>query len=832
MIARTQTSRNPRDILQALVIVLSFVCGDAFGIQHMVEMITPRGAGRGERVQILVHGVYLEDPQELVFQRPGIRCVALESVAGETAETSLAHGSRMGKGVRATLEIALDCPLGEHTIRVRSRRFLSEHATFWVGPFRTVEERESRRGENDAPRSAQEVAMGSTVNGRILPGDDADVDCYAVDLRKGQRLGVELEAVRLGTLNFGGENDCQIRVLSPAGKVLVRCDDTALWLQDPFASLEVPEAGRYVVEVSQQMHTPGEHCHYRLHLGDFRRPSTVYPAGGRPGELITATLFEEGGAADGIRSDIRMPQVALTSEIGVFDAFPEGVGALPSGLPMRVTNQPNILEDPEQTRGGGQRFDLPAALNGVLTRDGEVDRWRFRAVRGERWIFRVYARALGTPVDARIVVRKGHGEGAVILDADDATLAARGYWSCHTRLKPKALLDPAEVFEAPEDGDYLLEVSDTRGMGSRDGIYRIEIERQVDGLHPYVLGQFAFKVVRNVSFVVPQENRWSLPVLLGESLGTRFKGDLEVEAVGLPEGVTMDGGKVVQGLRNTQVTFHASRAARPGTYPIRLRARALDGRRIDGNGQQGVTLSDRRGGFAWHSVWLEEFMLAVVDPAPFRIEPSLSGCSLSRNGEVTVGLKIQRASGFDGPLELQADWLPPGVEKGPPVVVGVGQTQAEIRLRASDKAMLGEWSFAITGSTTEGSILDGAGCRLVTTPRISLLVGEPYLKANIQRTAIERRKRGVMEVEFDENRALPGPSQVELKRLPHGVHQVGPAVQLLPGQRSCRFELEVSADALVGQYKEILVEVAIREGAQVVRQQIGNGILRVDPEKR
>jgi hypothetical protein len=819
-------------VLRAAALLVGALGSHLWAIQHMVEMVTPRGAGRGERVEVIVHGVNLEDPQEMVFYRPGIRCVALEALRADEAGTSLAHGSRMVRGARAILEVAPDCPLGEHVLRVRSRRFFSEQATFWIGPFPSVSERELKRGENDSTERAESLSIGSTVNGRILPGEDADVDCYAVELRKGQRLSAELEAVRLGTLNFGGENDCQIRVLSPDGRVLVKCDDTALWLQDPFVSVVAETAGRYVVEVSQQMHTPGDHCFYRLHVGEFRRPTVVYPAGGRRGEVLDVTLFEDGDSGLETRSEIRLPESATRSEIAVFNAFPPSAGNVPSGLPMRVTELPNVLENPAQTGDAGQVFQLPAALNGILARDGEVDRWRFRAIKGQRWVMRVYARALGTPVDARMVVRQAGLDGAVLLDADDATLAARGYWSCHSRLKPRALLDPAEVFEAPADGEYVLEVSDTRGIGSRMGVYRVEVERHVDGFHPYVLGQFAFKVARSVSFVVPQGNRWSLPVLLGEGLGTRYKGDLELEVAGLPEGVTMEGGKFVQGMRNSQVTFHAKGSVPQGVYPIQLRARAQDGHPIQGGGQQGVTLSDRRGGFAWHSVWLDEFMLAVVDPSPFRVESTASRWSVARNGEVSIELTVERAGGFEGALELQADWLPPGVEKGPPVKVAAGQTRAELRLRASEKAMLGDWSFAITGSTTDGSMLDGAGCRLVTTPRLGLSVAEPYLKANIQRTAIERRKRGVVVVEFEENRGLPSASMVMLKRLPHGVTQTGPEVQLMPGQRSCRFEVEVGPDALVGQYKEIAVEVAIREGEQVVRQQVGNGILRIDPERQ
>jgi hypothetical protein len=804
----------------------------AQALQHMVEMVSPRGAGRGERVDVLVHGLYLEDAQQIVFHGPGIRCIAIHGLVDIGSDSGLAHGGRIEKGLKATLEIAPDCPLGEHVLRVRTRHFLSEHATFWVGPFPSVSENETRQGANDQALLAQHIPFPSTVNGRILPGEEADKDCFSVHLKKGDRLGVELEAVRLGTLNFGGENDCQIRILAPDGTVLVRCDDTALWLQDPFASIEASVEGAYVVEVSQQMHTPGNYCFYRLHVGGFRRPVAVYPAGGAPGSSLEVTVFEPSPDAASSRCTVLLPDQVRGGELDFFTSFPASAGPVPSGLPLRVTAHPNALEDSAQTHSRGQTVTLPAALNGILARDAETDRWRFRARKGERWVMRMYARALGAPVDARFVVRDAGEGGKVWVDADDATLSARGYWSCHTRLKPKGLLDPAEVFDVPRDGEYVVEVSDTRGMGSPSSVYRLEIEPHRDGLHPYVLGLFAQKISRSIAWVVPRGNRWSLPVMLGEGLGTRFKGDIELEADGLPDGVTMEGGRFSQGLRTTPVTMSATPQAPVGVYPVRLTARASNGHPINGACQQGVTLSDRRGGFAWHSVWLDAFMLAVVEPAPFRVEAAAKRWSVARNGEVTLDLRIDRDPGFSGALELQVDWLPPGVEKGPPVSVGAGQTAVELRLRASEKAMLGEWPLTVTGSTLEGSILDGAGCRLVTTPPLTLKVAEPYLKAAIQRTAIERGHRGTISVEFHENRPLPAPCEARLKRLPFGVAQIGEPVRIAPGQSTCIFEVEVTKDALVGQYKEIALEICIPEEQQIVRQQIGSGVLRVDPEKR
>jgi len=47
----------------------------------------------------------------------------------------------------------------------------------------------------------------------------------------------------------------------------------------------------------------------------------------------------------------------------------------------------------------------------------------------------------------------------------------------------------------------------------------------------------------------------------------------------------------------------------------------------------------------------------------------------------------------------------------------------------------------------------------------------------------------------------------------------------------CSFKVEVTADALEGQYKEIAAEITIVQNGQPIRQQSGSGTLRVDPTK-
>ena len=62
--------------------------------------------------------------------------------------------------------------------------------TFWVGPYETVLEVEP----NSDFSSPQVIAINRTVEGRV---DNEDVDYYAVEAKKGQRLSVEVEGIRL-----------------------------------------------------------------------------------------------------------------------------------------------------------------------------------------------------------------------------------------------------------------------------------------------------------------------------------------------------------------------------------------------------------------------------------------------------------------------------------------------------------------------------------------------------------------------------------------------------------------------------------------------------------
>ena len=96
----------------------------------MVDYVLPRG-GTAARRSTSVPGRYLDDPREILFYT---RHQGHQFEAGYTKPAE----------VKAQFQIAPDCPLGEHVLRVRTATGSTEAMTFWVDRFPTVMETETR----------------------------------------------------------------------------------------------------------------------------------------------------------------------------------------------------------------------------------------------------------------------------------------------------------------------------------------------------------------------------------------------------------------------------------------------------------------------------------------------------------------------------------------------------------------------------------------------------------------------------------------------------------------------------------------------------------------
>ena len=234
---------------------------------HLADL-EPTGAQRGTEIELTFSGDRLQDTEEILCFEPGLEILKILSTTNKT--------------VKARLKLSPDCALGEHHLRLRTATGLSDLRTFFVGPFPVLEEVEP----NDEPAKAQKVPLNTTVAGVIR---SEDVDCFAVELKQGQRLSAEVEGMRLGR----GAFDPRLSVLAPDGSILADVADSWLGMQDPVVSLLAPRDGIYILRLRETTYAGSDTCHYRLHIGSFPRPTSIFPLSNRTNDTVSFKCFNE-----------------------------------------------------------------------------------------------------------------------------------------------------------------------------------------------------------------------------------------------------------------------------------------------------------------------------------------------------------------------------------------------------------------------------------------------------------------------------------------------------------------------------------------------------------
>ncbi|MCE9604340.1 MAG: serine protease [Planctomycetia bacterium] len=786
---------------------------------HHIESVLPRAGQRGTTVDVVIQGIYLKDVREVIFFRPGIEAVSIESTRPMQSPHGTAHGGRAEEEVHCKFVIGADCPLGMHPFRLRTATELTVVSTFWVTPLATVDEKEPRQGENDLPAKALPIGANVAVLGSIDTGRFADVDLYRVAGKKGAHLSAEVASVWL-TESFyaGSEADLMLRLLDADGKELARNDDSDLHIQDPIVSTILPRDGDYFVEVRQRIFKGASGVHYLAQIGTHRRPIAVYPAGGPAGAPLNVTLL--GDPAGSLAGKLSLP-----STVGDFEYYDEA----PTPLPMRVSNYPNILEAADQGETKVARF--PIALNGIIGEAGDADAFRFSVRKGEAYRVRTFARALGTPLDPRISIRFAGAEEPEV-EADDARHDERDLFGMPSSFHRKELLDPSLVWTPKQDGEYVLAITDMRGLGGPTSVYRIEIEPVRDAIHTYLYAPVidSAECPRLTAIAVPQGDRWTVNLQLAEGQGNRYKGELEIYAEGLPAGVQMIAPTIRAGQKIVPVQFIAAADAKPQGALIRLLVRPTDPSiALETGSHQAFAFLSHSGGRAWQSWLVDRYILAVTERPPYSIELVAPQIPLSQSGELSMQVNLTRHGSFREPIEIQFDWVPPGVQAQPTVTIEEHETSKTLRLFAGPTAQPAIWKVAATASTVGGSYYLGAGRIRNSSALVELAIAEPYVELKNKPAAVRRGEKSRIFWEVTHKKAFPGEAEAVLVGLPKGVSVVAPGPKLKVGDKELVFEVEAGGDALLGQYKELTCEIIVRQNGQEIRQRTGKGILRVDP---
>ncbi len=344
-----------------------------------IDRFAPRGGQRGKEVVVVFSGQRLGDARGLLLYESGIAAKSLEVLPD--------------KRVKVRLALAADCPLGPHALRMQTATGISNLVTFSAGALPEIDE---IKPNNDFAKP-QKISLNTTVNGLVL---NEEVDYFAVEAKKGQRLSAEVEGLRLGETFF----DPYLAIMDTNRFVLAAADDTPLLRQDCACSVIVPRDGTYVIQVRESAFGGSDRCHYRLHVGTFPRPLAVFPAGGKFGQTLEVTYI-----GDPSRPDEAEAHAAVAGHS-------RGYAALGPGRPRHCTVAQFLPpfaagqragEGAERRRGPRHAVHRPGrARTASSNRPGDNDCWVFPAKKGQTFDVRVFARQLRTPLDSVIHVTR------------------------------------------------------------------------------------------------------------------------------------------------------------------------------------------------------------------------------------------------------------------------------------------------------------------------------------------------------------------------------------------------------------------------------------------
>lgn len=736
-----------------------------------LAVILPRGAQRGTEATFVFNGARLGDAKEVLFYSPGFKVTMLQAVTDNQ--------------VKVTTRIAPNCQLGEHAVRLRTATGVSELRTLYVGALPCMDEKEP----NNDFGAPQKIPLNVTIHGVV---DSEDVDYFAFQAKKGQRVTAEIEGMRLGTTLF----DPYVAILDAKRFELAACDDAPLLGQDATVSVIIPADGTYVVQVRDSAYGGNGSCYYRLHVGTFPRPTAVIPAGGKPGEELEVRF--QGDAAGEIRQRVKLP---LTSA-GKFGLFAQDAGGIaPSPVPFRLSDLVNVIEkEPNDTPQQATPVQLPAALNGVIDKPGDVDCYRFKAKKGQTYDIHCYARRLGSPLDSVMTISVMGG--GVVAANDDA-------------VGPDSYLR----FAVPEDKEYVVSVTDHLHQGGPTYFYRVELT-PVTPLSTVSIPRVVQFSQERQAFAVPRGNRFAALVTVARA---DFGGDLTLSAEGLPPGLSMSCESMPAYLDTIPVVLEAAPEAPLGGGLAALKARPIDpAQKVASAFLQAVELvyGPPNVSLFW-AYAADRAAVVVTEAAPFTVRIVEPKVPLVQNGSMLLKVVAERKPGFKGPITVVNVFNPPGVGSATVATIADGQNETLIPFNAAAGAPVRKWKIAVNATATVGN-----GPVWVASPLATLEVAPPFATFTMERAAAEQGKSADLFCKVQQSTPFQGKAKVKLLGLPNQV--AAPDMEISRDTKEFALKVTVGPGAPPGLHKNIFCQMTVMQNGEPVLHNLGGTEFRVD----
>jgi WD40 repeat protein len=481
------------------------------------------------------------------------------------------------------------------------------------------------------PQVQEQQPNGSPGNGQkvTLPVTVAgtidragDVDFYRFEAMAGQELGVQV------LVPPGSKLAPFLKLTDAAGRTLAEGEG--------ILGYTFPAAGTYAVGVRDREFRGDPKMHYRLHLGDLPVITAVYPLGLQRGTEAEIHL-------DGVNlGPARVHRVKAPADAAPGTRLPLTVHT-PKGTPLGP-KQVVVGEFPEVQASPGAILTLPVpgTANGRIAKPGATDTWRFTAKKGQQLILEVNARRLGSDLDSYIEIMDAQGRP---LPRATLRSLARTYvtFRDHDSSGPGIRIETWSEFAMKDFvyvGTELLRIWELPPNPDADCEFYRNHRQRIGylGTTPTHLsmGTPMYKVSIHPPGTTFPPN--GFPVIT-----VYYRND--------------DGGPGYG--RDSRLTFDPPA---DGDYQVRIG---------DARGQGGVGYTYR---------------LTVRPPRQnYSVSFSPTSPTVWKGGSVPVTVTADRTDGFDGPIAVRLENLPPGFS-APPTAIPAGENSTAFALWADATA--------------------------------------------------------------------------------------------------------------------------------------------------
>lgn len=747
----------------------------AFAGSPRLTQTYPAAGQRGAEIEVTCSGTNLADARGFLFDEPGFEATVVSAAAGN---------------FKAKIKVPANARLGEHQFRALTASGVTDVRLFYVTPFPMMEEVE-KKGE---PNAVQPVALGATVYGRTV---DDDQDRFEVELKKGQRLSVEVVGMRVQTQSVYDPN---IRISKPDGSEIADVDDSAFSRQDPVTSVIAPEDGKYVITIRDATNAGAGACQYLLNIGTFPRPLAVYPAGGPAGEELKVTLL--GDASGPIERKVKLPAQAQER----FELFTEQDQPTPQPNVLRVSYFPNVLEkEPNYDIANAQKVteQVPFALNGIVSEKGQNDCFKFTAQKGRDYEIRVLARAVRSPLDPILTIY--NEKGAQLALNDDS-----GNPDSYLRWK------------APADGEFIIHVRDQLFRGGPTFVYRVEVTSIQPKLTAWLPEMTINQNQDRRAMVVPKGNRYaSLLRIKRADIG----GEVRVEPADLPAGIQVSAPAIDKAVDTIPMVFEAAADAEPTAKAFNVVAKLAEppkDTKVESAVEHTVDIAENGNQRPYYSITESKLPVAITDEIPVKINLVAPKAPLLQGGSLGLKVKAERKGDFKGPITLSFLYSPPGVGNAGLQTIKEGESEGVVTISANANAAPQKWKVCVVGSADFGK-----GPVWFSTQLQEIEIAPPLVTGQLVRTFVDQGDTTTMRVKLEQKVPFEGKAKLQLVGLPPNT--TSEPKEFTKDDKEVEFTIKAGPTAPAGQHKQLLCQFTLeKDGDTMTSSFAQGGILRID----